>query len=361
MKSEFKICLVTPSLKAGGLERVVSILANFGVNNFSIYIVTLDSTLPFYNLNHKVYLIQAPLEITNKNKKVRFFLNGFWLRKTLKKIDPDFVCSFGEKYNPFVLFFLHRLKFKIFVANRASPLSSLNGRYSKINPIAYRFADGVVLQTQKSLDLLKEKYNFKRTVVIANPIDLDLTISNKEKFILNVGSIGGNKNQDWLIKYFNELEDDNKSKWKLHFAGDGPLRNNLERLVYQLNLKNNVILHGIVKDTKVLYAKASIFAFTSTSEGFPNALAEAMAAGCACIAYDCIAGPSDIIDDEVNGFLIPLGNESLYKEKLKLLMNNSELREKFGSAAKEKMKMFEASVIADKFYQFITQEIENSN
>ena len=140
----------------------------------------------------------------------------------------------------------------------------------------------------------------RNTCVIGNPVDLEYPQNKGKQIILNVGSVGGNKNQDWLISYFNEL--------KSHF--------------------------------------------TSTSEGFPNALAEAMAAGCACISYDCVAGPSDIIDDGINGFLIPVGDEEQYKEKLQLLMQDEDLRERFGIAAREKMKQFEASKIARRFYEF---------
>lgn len=92
----------------------------------------------------------------------------------------------------------------------------------------------------------------------------------------------------------------------------------------------------------------------STSEGFPNALGEAMAAGCACIAYDCVAGPSDIIDDGINGFLIPMGNEVLFQRKLKILMENHDLRVEFGAEAKNKMKQFRADKIADNYFEFIT-------
>jgi len=79
-----------------------------------------------------------------------------------------------------------------------------------------------------------------------------------------------------------------------------------------------------------------------------------MAAGCACIAYDCIAGPSDIIDDGLNGFLIPEGNHELFVQKLSSLIADQDLRLRFGVAAKEKMKQFEAGTISERFYSFIT-------
>ena len=197
----------------------------------------------------------------------------------------------------------------------------------------------------------------KNTCVIGNPIDIEYPQNKGKLIILNVGSIGGNKNQDWLIFYFNELKSQ-KGLWELHFLGDGVKRKYCEGLVDSYGIQDKVVFHGVKKNPKAYYTNASIFAFTSTSEGFPNALAEAMAAGCACISYDCVAGPSDMIDDEINGFLIPVGDEEQYKEKLQLLMENEDLRSRFGAAAREKMKQFETSKIAKCFYDFITEPLE---
>ena len=58
---------------------------------------------------------------------------------------------------------------------------------------------------------------------------------------------------------------------------------------------------GAVDDVDKWLARASIFAFSSISEGFPNALIEAMAAGLPCVSFDCDAGPRDIIKNKING------------------------------------------------------------
>ena len=352
-----KFLIVTPSLKAGGLERVVSFLANWGANLYSIWILSLGKGGCFYKLNSRVNVISPPDSIKNQNRYFQMASGGIWMRNRVKSISPDVICSFGEKYNSFVLLYLYGLGIPTFVANRASPISSLSGFRGFVNPLIYRLAAGVLLQTKKSFSLLNRKYKFHNVQVLHNPIDLDYPLLQREKVILNVGSIGGSKNQDWLLRYFSSLPKPAKNGWKLNFGGDGPQRKQCESLSKALELGDSVTFYGLISNIKPVYAKAAIFAFTSTSEGFPNALAEAMAAGCACIAYDCVAGPSDIIDDEVNGFLIPVGDEEQYKQKLQSLMEDADLRRRFGEAAREKMKQFEANKIARKFYEFISQPL----
>jgi GalNAc-alpha-(1->4)-GalNAc-alpha-(1->3)-diNAcBac-PP-undecaprenol alpha-1,4-N-acetyl-D-galactosaminyltransferase len=81
--------------------------------------------------------------------------------------------------------------------------------------------------------------------------------------------------------------------------------------------------------------------FASLSEGFPNALAEAMSFSLPSIAYNCIAGPSDLIEDGVNGYLVPLNNKIEYKEKFEALLSDKELRTKMGTIARQSIKNFD--------------------
>src|SRR5690606_17459270 len=147
---------------------------------------------------------------------------------------------------------------------------------------------------------------------------------------LNVGRFSIKKYQDFLLRYFAEIKDSN---WKLVFAGDGERFEENKKLAEELGISNNVVFAGKVQKVEELYGKAKIFAFTSTSEGFPNVLGEAMSAGLACISFDCEAGPSEMIVDEENGFLVPVGDHELYKNRLSQLMQSPELRQKLGAEA----------------------------
>jgi len=348
-----QVVMVTPSLKSGGLERIVSRLANHGAESNRIILVSISSEPSFFAINKEVKLVYLPKRISRVNRYFRLVLIFFWLRSTVAALNADVVCTFGEKYNPLFILSLLGLKVPIYVSNRASPLSYLYGVKGFITSRAYQLVSGVILQTSKSKEILQEKYKFKSTLILGNPIDLDYPQPSQKKIILNVGSFTGVKYQDKLIRIFKTLVDNGMEDWDLHFVGSGPKQKTCEELCDELGLNSRVVFHGVKKNVKGYFSGSSIFAFTSGSEGFPNALAEAMAAGCACISYDCVSGPSDIIDDGENGFLIPMNDKDLYACKLQTLLDDAHLRDKFSSEAILKMEQFEMNYISNKFFNYL--------
>ena len=112
-------------------------------------------------------------------------------------------------------------------------------------------------------------------------------------------------------------------------VGESPDRERLEILAEYLNEKESISFLGARKDVPELLNNAQIFAFTSQTEGFQNALAEALAQGCACTSYDCITGSSELISDGENGLLVELDNEAEFFEKLSLLIQDEDLRKRF--------------------------------
>lgn len=349
-----KICIVVPSLKTGGMERVASTLANqlAADKTVEVHLVTLSKRKSNFTLNDGVIFHQPPYQTAGLHFLVASFKSLIYLRSKFKQIKPFTIISFGDRYNSLSIFSSLLLESKVFVSNRQNPHVKNGFFIDSLNFFFYRFSDGIVAQTDYAKNLFVRKYNHSNVKVIPNPIkQVQNNTEKRELFILNVGRFDDEKRQFDLIRFFDSI---NNEAWRLLFVGEGHKISKTKRFLYESVLKAQIEIHSFTKDIHKYYASAAIFAFTSRSEGFPNALAEAMAAGCACIAYDCIAGPSDIIDDGINGFLIPAGDEKLYKEKLQLLMNDSALRERFGKAAKEKMKQFEAGKIAERFYRFIT-------
>ncbi|MEW7279393.1 glycosyltransferase [Aquimarina sp. 2201CG1-2-11] len=326
-----KIVLVIPTFLSGGMERVMSELANHwaheGVHVDLIFLVDHE---PFYQISEKLNSVSMPSFGYKKNVLSKLFYKVkllFYLRRKYKNLNPDVVLSFGEGYNLFVILSTLGTKKKIYVANRSNPFKKLPFMLKMFEKVLYPIAEGIFVQTSLAKEVVYNKIKHENIKVIPNPIKVIPKAKVEQKnIILNVGRLVPEKDQANLIKIFYEM---NLNDWELHIVGDGPLRNNLEKLIEEYGLQSRVKLLGSKKDLSPYFSQSKIFAFSSISEGYPNALCEAMAFPLACISFDCDAGPRDIIKDGMNGFLIEKNNVENYKAKLLQLIHSEELRNNF--------------------------------
>lgn len=349
-----KIILVLPTLSQGGAERVMSELANeWASNGHNVLLVLLVKSPRFYKLDSKVELID--LAFDNEGNKFVKFIDSIKLlirlRNLIKCKNPDFVLSFMDKYNVLTLIASFFLNVNIFVSDRNNPKEIIPKEIELLRKLLYRNAKGIIAQTSLAKEILFCKTNNSNIKVIPNPIKNFSSISNfkKEKIILNVGRLVPEKGQHYLIEVMAHLKLD---KWKLIILGDGPLREELQKQIDDLNLNENVFLMGSVKNVDEWLRRSSIFAFTSISEGFPNALIEAMVAGLACVSFDCDAGPRDVLQDNINGYLIPLYDITAFKDVVQKLMGDDFLRNKIGLEARKVAESLSTKKIAQEYLNF---------
>lgn len=350
-----KICLVIPTLTMGGMERVMSELANYLSEkpNVEIHLILMLKKPQFYKLNKKIIVHEPEHGIFQNNKLLVQFSTFFYLRKCIKKIKPKSVLSFGEKYNSIVLFAASFLKVKVFVSDRGNPSRNLGVFHNVLRKFVYKIAYGIICQTDIAKEVMYKRTNHKKIFVIGNPIKRFSIpeFAHKEKVILSVGRLIRTKRFDLLIKIFNQTD---FNDWKLLIVGEGPEREKLEDLIDKLGLSENIILYGVESDMTNLLSTSRIFAFTSVSEGFPNALGEAMVSGLASICFNFVAGSTDLVIDNKTGLLIPMGNTKLFAKKLQTLMDDESLSERLGKAGKLHCEQFSKNNIGEKFYNTLT-------
>ncbi|ELR68647.1 hypothetical protein C900_00158 [Fulvivirga imtechensis AK7] len=351
-----KITLVIPTFVQGGMERVMSELANYWSNEgLNIDIIFLVNHEPFFEINKKVNSIAMPEFTYSKSSisKIVYSLRLIlFLRRKVRKIKPDVILSFGEGYNSFVLLSTLGLKADVYVSNRSNPLKRQNFLLSTYERILYPRAKGILAQTSLAKKILYNKLKHENIFVVPNPTKVIPRIEcKKENIILNVGRLVPEKNQLTLITVFNQVRYED---WQLHIVGDGPLKGALEEEINTLGLQNSVKLLGAKKNLSKYYSRARIFALTSISEGYPNALCEAMAFPLACISFDCNAGPRDIIKNGTNGFLIKEGDIYEYANKLQMMMKSDELQKKFTSESIKLREVHSTQIIANRILNAFT-------
>lgn len=348
-----RICLVTPSFSSGGAERVLSQLAKHfaAIDHLEVTIVSLIRAVKFYPLPANVKFLEPPFE-HKQYSRLAFTIKIYrYLRTYLKQTKPDVVVSFGGKYNSFVLMAARGLGIKTFVSERSRPNISYGKFLDKVNPYMYKKATGIIAQTGFAKKLMAQKTGHKNIISISNPIPaIADTGIKKENIILNVGRFIKSKNQPLLVEYFAAVRE---GDWKLVFLGDGQYLEATKQKAIELGIQNWVLFPGVVQDVESYYAQSKIFAFTSVSEGFPNALGEALSASLSCISFNCVAGPADLIEDGINGFLVEELNHEEYKSKLKQLMTNESLRHQFETESKKHIAQFATEKICEQYLNFI--------
>jgi glycosyltransferase involved in cell wall biosynthesis len=354
-----KLCLVIPSLQAGGMERAMSELAVYfaAKGTMSVHIILYGITREiFYDIPDTITIHTPRFTFNNRIRFISTLRTLLFLRKTVKSISPAAVLSFGEYWNSFVIIALFRLKYRIYVSDRCQPDKDFGVIHNFLRKRLYPLAAGVIAQTEKAGEIYDYQALNTNIRVIGNPIREIPYRGNivRENVVLTVGRLINSKHHDKLIEVFLGISNPD---WKLVIVGYDHLKqNNSEKLLKMISdydARERVILEGKRSDVELYYLKSKIFAFTSSSEGFPNVIGEAMSAGVPVIAFDCIAGPSEMIEDGRNGFLVPLFDYDQFRQKLKILMDNIELRENFGKQAQVDILRFSTSQIGEQYLEFM--------
>lgn len=359
-----KICCVIPSLQTGGMERVMSVLINGFVDQFQAetHVILYGKGRDiFYDISDKAIIHKPHFPFDDTRRTWMTVKTICYLRKEIQRINPDTILSFGEIWNNMVLLSTIGLKYPIYVSDRCKPTKSFGKLHDFLRKHLYPKASGVVAQTEKAKECYGTQFNQRDVSVVGNPINqISIPDDNqRENIVISVGRLIDTKNYDQLIEIFSKI---NNPDWKLVIVGGDALKQTnsikLQQQIDALGMADRIQLAGTQKDVAAYLLKSKIFAFTSSSEGFPNVIGEAMSAGLPVVAYDCIAGPSDMIVDGENGFLIPLFDKEMFAEKLKNLMENDEKISSMGANARKSMERYSTDKVCEAYYRVLTEKLK---
>jgi glycosyltransferase involved in cell wall biosynthesis len=361
-----RIALVISSLDGGGAERVMSGMANYWARaGHQVVLITLMKADQddYYPIASQVRRIRLSMEGTGSAiAKVLHKLSGLiQLRRFFKETNPDVVISFVASINVMTVLASRFMDLRVVVSERTNP-----ERNFRIKPVwrfalrhTYQYADVVVAQTARVAQYLRSQCR-ARVAVIPNPLrDLPELSEERDEFILSVGRLTHEKGVDILIQSFARIQV-TFPHWRLIIIGDGPERAALERLAGTLNIADKIRFLGRVRNPEVWMARAGLVVQASRFEGFPNALIEAMGMGAAVISTDCPFGPAEIIDDGVNGRLVPVDDVDAMAGMMRQLMKDSQKRAALGQAALGVRERYREKVIMDAWERHFHQDGRDS-
>lgn len=355
-----KIVFLTGNLCDGGAQRVISVLANeLAGMGHEIMVIVFAKADKEYPLNSNVVRITLYHSYA-EYKKVSAFRRLKRIRKILREFEPNVAVGFIE--SGYALFLssigLHFLKIG---SLRISPYiqgadKSLRGRLERL---WFRKASAVVLQTdgQKEYALW---HGWSEPTVIANPINVSVFLLEEHCYkvsccrLVMAGRLTAQKNYPLAFKALKRVGRV-IPEWKLEIYGRGELADELADLVAHLGLQDKISFKGWVDDVISAYQQSDLFLMTSDFEGLPNVLMEAMGCGLPCISTDCPTGPADLIENGVNGVLVPVNDvDALADAIIKVCTMPLEERANMGCKARRFiMENYSAGQIADQWVALV--------
>ncbi|MBQ7510679.1 MAG: glycosyltransferase family 4 protein [Prevotella sp.] len=377
-----KIVYVIDSLASkGGAERILSDKMNYMAAHYGyeVYVVTCYqdfATMPnaYYlsdqvtqiNLNipyYSQYKYGYPKRLWVKHQLYQRLLHG--LTETIQRIDPDVLIGLGYFNADLVSGIPCRAK-KIVESHEAriftmsdrglsrSLPSRLFMRYYKKRYFrrVERQADVVVTLTTGDA---KEWQRARRVEVIPNFTVMAVSRLSDvmTKRVIAVGRLEWQKGFDRLIEAWQTVEQRHPD-WSLTIFGSGTLEGDLQRLIMDRSLKT-VSIHPFTPTIADEYGQSAVFALSSRFEGFGLVLLEAMQAGLPCVTFDCPFGPSDVVKDGKNGFVVPDGDVERFAECLLRLIEDQKLRQQFSAASVERARVFDVDTVMQQWKDLLEE------
>lgn len=355
-----RICVISPSLQMGGIERQLTILsAHFVKRGHDVHFIACRAGKHFYELDSRVHFVEPPFVHTTKasSKLFSYYKTISFIRKQIKRIKPDTIMVFGDIINPIALIANKGLGYPIYIADQISPKQNLGRFKNFMKCITYRSATGIIAQSKMAADYKYEVFGNDINVrIIPNTMRdiVDCPDIEKHPWIVSLGRLSYEKGVDRLIDAFSRISE--HDDWRLVLIGDGPQRNQLEEQVKKLNISDRVDFLGGQNDVDALLAQSSIFVLPSRCEGFPNALCEAMASPLPCITFDSVSA-SDIIDNHISGEIVRDGDIEGLSSAILSLMDDKSKRDKYASNAYTIRERLEKNKVGDMFLDFILEKL----
>ncbi|MFH1034871.1 MAG: glycosyltransferase family 4 protein [Pseudomonadota bacterium] len=347
-----RLSLVIYSMHGGGAERVMKLLADaWADQGHELTLITLaEAASDFFRVDQRVRRVGLGLLADSpglipalRNNLAR--LRG--LRRELKAARPRVIISFGDATNVLAVLAARGLGAPVVVCEHTDPHHHQVGRlWSGLRRLVYPLAQAVVGVSPAAEEYVKRFVKHRPVLTIPNPIQAPRPQSGPPlrpwplgPTVMGMGRLHPSKGFDLLLRAFAACQAAGP-QWRLVILGEGPERPRLEALALELGIAQRVHLPGQVAEPAALLRQAEFFVMSSSYEGFPMALAEAMSCGLAVVATDCSAGVRQIVRPGVDGLLVPPGEPQALAQAMLWLMQDPAGRARLAAQAPQVVERF---------------------
>ncbi len=360
--------LLGSTCSSGGIERVTSLLASTfadkGIAQTHAVAFQPRDREQVYEWSDKITFFELMTE--RKSMKTGIFKAVPRLRRYLNKNNIDLLIVCGHLMCPLGGFSIIGTNTKMIYWSHSSYFGEVN-RFKRMNEHIGAICSKVVISLTKADKLNYRKKTLAKNVTqIYNPIDKNLFLKsspynpNTNK-IISVGRLDHPKNFESYLLEVAKLVLSKNPEYTWHIYGKGSLEAVIKENIDKLGLSGRVILEGNVSDLYEQYSNYSIMVMTSSYEGFPMSLLEGMVNKLPLVSFDIQTGPNEIIQNDLNGFLIdPFDIEDM-ADKINLLIESPTKRIAFSKANLHYLEKFKIQVIMNKWMELIETTILTSN
>lgn len=396
-----RVLMITPDFGFGGAEKSFSFISRIIAEKYETHVVVFNLDIKQYYHTYGTLHVLGVRAGRNWAEKILFFFLRVWrLRKLKKKLNADVSLSFLEGAD--YVNVLSKVNDKVIINMRGSKLFDPNIRgvtgwirKKILLPWLYNKVNAFTLVSEGLADELHEHFNIRKSIpysVIPNFCNCSEIeqlsrealapgaelLFKKYLTIVTVGRIAYEKGYDLLIPVFKLLQERiPEIKWLI--IGSGPFEQSLKAMMRENNLRYEEALPAAESQASVWFigfqknpfqyvARSTVFVLSSRTEGFPNALLEAMACGAPVVAANCPYGPAEmLIEESANelpkqsyGLLLaPLSSHPdtihQWADGIERILRDSVLRTRMSRSAQIRAQYYSAERVAERWYKLIEE------
>lgn len=328
------------SLRGGGSERVCVTVSNYLYDHgYAVDLIVSNMDGAVYRPGHELHGGIQIIHLKANHTRHTFFA----LLRYIRDNNPSVFLTFSHQQAIMLILLRCLLRTNTRIISRTINMLSYQYKHTSsfwhkyivhwIIKRLYRYADHVIAQSKWMKDDLVTNYriNPRRVTVVYNPMpkEIEIILHNegaearyKEIDLLYVGRLSAQKGLDYLLDAF-AICLQKRPGLRLIMVGDGIEKHRLRKKAASMGIEQNIYFEGFQKNIIPYYLKAKLTVLSSLYEGFPNVIVESIALGTPVVSFNCPSGPSELIEDGINGRLAAYKSVDDLAQKMMMALDDS--------------------------------------